>query len=511
MNISGRILTSVLALGMTFQTMPVSFSYADYYESFEQDNAFEWRVNCITNDIKLQVDCFKDEVEIPSELNGKTVTELDLNFVFTVDSDCETVTLKLPESIRSVNKEWYKGDTNTNKIKLVYASGETELLEGKDIYWYNMRYNAEFSVMNEGDDCYISIGELYFDEVTIPEEIYGNKNVKIDLEHIYLSSDSQDCFCDDPAYIIYVPEGAEIVNKRWKCSVTGIPAIKLVYGSGETEELKADDFDEMMEFASKSEEIPDYDNDEINEHPLIVSNILKHHPAHKDTGYLLEERDRLEQLHRIYKYVINSYPIYDFDFYDFDLIESPSDVDLQDLIMTANGVYNYTITNYKNNNLMYLGADYRIREDENVINEHWLAAENGLLDIRLIYPSGEEKYLRADDYDKYMPGGSDFDKYNVIIMQDFKRIFDDYPDNVSTIALKTEDFLKWTDYSNIDDITYTYGAFENTEFEELVFPDNKGSIYLNDSIFYNSAIKKLIIPGNIINMNAEFFKESIID
>ena len=109
--------------------------------------------------------------------------------------------------------------------------------------------DLSFLYDEEEGGYFIGIG-LRDVEYTVPVDYNAMDVKKLDLGHVYAAVTENGPLLTDTV-VLNIPEEVEVVNKHWKCMVTGIPHITLVYPSGEKEELKADDYQEMREYTIK--------------------------------------------------------------------------------------------------------------------------------------------------------------------------------------------------------------------------------------------------------------------
>ena len=109
--------------------------------------------------------------------------------------------------------------------------------------------DLSFLYDEEEGGYFIGIG-LRDVEYTVPVDYKAMDVKKLDLGHVYAAVTEKEPLLTDTV-VLNIPEEVEVVNKHWKCMVTGIPHITLVYPSGEKEELKADDYQEMREYTIK--------------------------------------------------------------------------------------------------------------------------------------------------------------------------------------------------------------------------------------------------------------------
>lgn len=143
--------------------------------------------------------------------------------------------------------------------------------------------DLSFMKDEEGEGYYIAIGMNTMEE-TVPSEYMDMKVTKLCLDHVYISSDF-DGFWGTTPIVLNIPEGVEIADKHWKSAVTGIPCLKLVYESGETEELQADDYDEMLEYTRQEMQNAGYGNLGKEDSEDMMITFVIHNPQRRQMIY----------------------------------------------------------------------------------------------------------------------------------------------------------------------------------------------------------------------------------
>ena len=223
------------------------------------------------------------EVILPTEVNGKKIEKLylkDLDFSNNTILNKAPVII-IPEGIEVADKNWKNYDTSIKALYLLYPSGEKEALIANDIY------NTPFSYLydTENDDYYLSVNVSCMSLENLPTEFNGKKVSKIDLEHVYYSDGYENADLS-----LNIPEGISIVNKHWKGAVTGIAEITLKYPSGETEVLRSDDYDELVEKTKASLRDFNYDENYLEENlKKELCSFIIYQPDHRCTNYPSED------------------------------------------------------------------------------------------------------------------------------------------------------------------------------------------------------------------------------
>ena len=143
--------------------------------------------------------------------------------------------------------------------------------------------DLSFMEDDESDGYYIAIGVKYA-ETDVPAQFEDFNVRKLCLDHVYVSDDCPIGSVGEDFFTLNIPDGVEVVIKNWKCAVTGIPCIKLVYASGETEVIKADDYDEMAEQTTEDLKNDGFDiTEDLLFNAMVFS--LRRNPQHQIMAY----------------------------------------------------------------------------------------------------------------------------------------------------------------------------------------------------------------------------------
>ena len=143
--------------------------------------------------------------------------------------------------------------------------------------------DLSFMEDDESDGYYIAIGVKYA-ETDVPAQFEDFNVRKLCLDHVYVSDDCPIGSVGEDFFTLNIPDGVEVVKKNWKCAITGIPCIKLVYASGETEVIKADDYDEMAEQTTEDLKNDGFDiTEDLLFNAMVFS--LRRNPQHQIMAY----------------------------------------------------------------------------------------------------------------------------------------------------------------------------------------------------------------------------------
>ena len=401
MKLKRRILSSAIALALTVQSVPFVISYAeDQYteESWnnEDHGVLKWNYDYGFEYINLKIDPNSNEVVIPSEVNGEEITGLSLDCFQCHDSYCMNNTIKLivPECVEDIWTSWTYEKTHIKKMTLEYSSGESETLMAADLN------NSTFSYLydEEDDDYFLGIN-LAGEFDALPTEYKGKKVDKLDLEHIHYT----DNFNPYTGYELEIPEGIRIVNKHWKGAVTGIPEITLKYPSGETEVLRSDDYDELVEYTKNILRNNEFDENYIEENlQNEMSFLLMSHPDHRCKDYISEDiedpvnNEEIPQKDEdgIIRWFYNS---------DNEYIDLKIDKESYEVILPteANGKKIEKLClkdlDFSNNTILNKAPVIIIPEGIEVVDKNWNNNDTSIRAMYLSYPSGDKEALLASD------------------------------------------------------------------------------------------------------------------
>ncbi|MBP7187271.1 MAG: leucine-rich repeat protein [Ruminococcus sp.] len=152
------------------------------------------------------------------------------------------------------------------------------------------------TVKEESEDCELSFMEDYKTngyyiaigvkdtETDVPAQVDDFTVSKLCLDRVYLADDFPKGEYGTDHFTLNIPDGVEVVIKNWKCAMTGIPCIKLVYASGETEIIKADDYDEMAEQTTEDLKNDGFDiTEDLLFNAMVFS--LRGNPQHQIMAY----------------------------------------------------------------------------------------------------------------------------------------------------------------------------------------------------------------------------------
>ena len=434
--------------------------------------------------------------------------------------------------------------------------------------------DCELSFMEdeESDGYYIAIG-VKDTETDVPAQVDDFTVSKLCLDRVYLADDFPKGEYGTDHFTLNIPDGVEVVIKHWKCAMTGIPCIKLVYASGETEIIKADDYDEMAEQTTEDLKNDGFDITEYytytgedsltylgvnvgNENLYLSVNIPEEYDGKKIDRIKLrdvvcpasidaERLDAIElylpegvELDPDVRWTAEETGFHTIVVYDSDLERKEYHVrpsEMSDLYIYSDDY----VSDDLNADVDLSKIKFRFADQEDmseptavysenlkltvpyyaeVINDKWLAADTNILQITVYYPDDRKEIYKAEDYDYYQKESGNFKEYNRILSNwnhsGHMEVFGEE-------AFNDEALWIFSDYEDIDRIPeYTDGSrlvvdylgkwSAGIDVDELKFPDNFKEIYLEDSAFENVNINKLILPGCKLFYDDNTFAESNI-
>ncbi len=401
MKLKRRILSSAIALALTVQSVPFVIGYAeDQYteESWnnEDHGVLKWNYDFGFEYINLKIDPDSNEVVIPSEVNGEEVKDLFLELLECPDSYClnNAITLIIPESVERIKTDWFCYDNHIKEITLKYPSGESETIIAADLNDSTFSYLYD----EKDDDYYLGI-DLSKEFDALPTEYNGKKVDKLDLEHVHYSGGSESY----REFELEIPAGFRIVNKHWKGSVTGIPEITLKYPSGDTEVLRSDDYDELVEYAKMALRENEFDEKYIEEHYKEANFVLlTSNEDHRRTNYITEDivvpgnNDEIPPKDEdgIIRWFYNS---------DNEYIDLKIDKESYEVILPteANGKKIEKLClkdlDFSNNTILNKAPVIIIPEGMEVVDKNWKNNDTSIRAMYLLYPSGDKEALLASD------------------------------------------------------------------------------------------------------------------